>query len=272
MKNSNLNLLMMVLASIITLSACGNSPKWEIASQAYTFKEFTFAEALEKMESLDIKFVEMYPGQKMAPGDDRQTQFTMPEEQMNDVKALLKKHDIIVTSFGVITPNSVEEWEPLFQFAKEMGIKTIVSEPLQEHLEVIDGLCQKYDIRLAIHNHPDPSRYWDPAIVKKALEGRSDYLGVCADFGHWTRSGLNATECLKTLEGRIFEIHMKDVNKTDKSGHAVVWGEGVIDWDSVFSELKRQKFSGKFVIEHEYNWSNPMPDLKKNLAFFKANK
>lgn len=259
---------MLVVGVLAAVVAKGK--KWSIASQAYTFKEFTLSEALVKMEKLNIKYVEIFPKQKLAPGDDRTTHFSMPEEQISELKALLKKHHVKASSYGVISPRKEKDWKKLFEFAKKMGIKTIVSEPLQEHLAMIDELCQQYKIKVAIHNHPIPTRYWDPEIVVKALEGRSKYMGVCADVGHWTRSGLNATECLKKLEGRIIELHMKDVNKTNKEGHAVVWGKGVIDWNRVFDELIRQKFVGKFVIEHEINWNNPVPDLTKNIAFFNS--
>jgi sugar phosphate isomerase/epimerase len=261
-------LFIMIISSNLLSTSSAYSQKWKIASQAWTFKEFTLNETLNKLESLDIKYVELYPGQKWAKGDDRTTHFSMTAQQIVEFKALLKKNHVKATSYGVVSPNEEAEWVKLFAFAKAMGIKTIISEPKQEQLEMVDGLCQKYKIRLAIHNHPDPTRYWNPEIVLKAFEGRSKYIGACTDLGHWTRSGLDAAECLKKLEGRIFEIHMKDVNRTDKEGHAIVWGEGVIDWDKVFGELKRQKFAGKFVIEHEYNWSNPVPDIKKNLAFF----
>ncbi|WP_075590559.1 sugar phosphate isomerase/epimerase family protein [Labilibacter marinus] len=260
-------LVMMIISSGI-LANTAQAGNWEIAAQAWTFHKFTLTETLEKMEQLDIRYIELFPKQKFSPTDDRTTHFSMSEEQREYLKTLLKKHKIKVTSYGVISPQKEEEWKQLFEFAKAMGIKTIVSEPKQELLPMIDKLCVKYKIRVALHNHPDPTRYWDPEIVLKALEGRSEYMGACTDVGHWTRSGLDATECLKKLEGKIFEIHMKDVNKTTTEGHAVVWGEGVIDWTKVFGELKRQNFKGKFVIEHEYNWTKPVPDLKKNLEFF----
>lgn len=260
----------MMIVAIPLLSSFMKSEKWELACQAYTFKEFALSEALAKMQSLGITSVELYPNQVLTPGGKFTTYFTMSAEEMKALKALLKKHHVNVKSYGVVSPDKEADWILLFEFARAMGIKTIVSEPKQENLDFVDSLCQKYKIRVAIHNHPEPTPYWDPEIVLKALDGRSEYMGVCADVGHWTRSGLDATECLKKLEGRLFEIHMKDVNKTDKTGHAVVWGQGIIDWDSVFDELRRQNFSGKFVIEHETNWTNPVPDLKENLTFFKA--
>ncbi|WP_430936258.1 sugar phosphate isomerase/epimerase family protein [Saccharicrinis sp. 156] len=265
------NLQLIAILTILMISTSNiKADKWDLACQAWTFNRFTLTETLEEMEKLGIKYIELFPNQKIAADDNRTTHFSMPDKQIAELKAMLKKHSIKVKSYGVISPKKEKEWKQLFEFAKKMGIKTIVSEPVQELLPMIDGLCMEYKIRVAIHNHPDPTRYWNPEIVLKALEGRSKYMGACTDVGHWTRSGLDATECLKKLEGRVFEIHMKDVNRTDKEGHAVVWGEGVIDWTKVFGELKRQKFKGKFVIEHEYNWEKPVPDLKKNVAFFNA--
>ena len=161
-----------------------------------------------------------------------------------------------------------KEWINIFEFAKEMGIKIIVSEPNAEHLDLVEDLCAEYKIKLALHNHPDPTPYWNPTIVLKALDGRNEYMGVCADVGHWTRSGLDAVECLQMLEGKIFETHFKDVNATDKSGHSVVWGEGKIDMPGILKELKRQNFKGKHVIEYEYNWDNSVPDIQQSIENF----
>ncbi|WP_282036712.1 sugar phosphate isomerase/epimerase family protein [Saccharicrinis aurantiacus] len=258
--------ILAVFMMIVSINA--NAKKWELATQAWTFNRFMLSETLADMQKLGIKYIELYPKQKFSASDDRTTHFSMPDSQIEDLKAMLKAHKIKVESYGVISPNKEADWKKLFEFAKKMGIKTIVSEPKQELLPMIDALCVEYKIRVAIHNHPDPTRYWNPDIVLKALEGRSIYMGACTDLGHWTRSGLDAAVCLKKLEGKVFEIHMKDVNRTDKKGHAVVWGEGIIDWKAVTTELHRQKFSGKWVIEHEHNWENPMPDLKKNVSFF----
>lgn len=262
------NIFVYIFVMALLTSSNTFAKKWDLASQAWTFKEFTLCETLVKMESLNLRYIELFPGQKMDDKSDKTTHFTMSDEEIMELKALLKKHKIKATSYGVVSPNKKDEWTQLFVFAQKMGIKTIVSEPKQELLPFVDELCQQYKISVAIHNHPNPTRYWSPEIVQKALEGRSKYIGVCPDLGHWTRSGLNAADCLKQLEGHILEVHTKDVNATTTEGHAVVWGEGIINWDDVFAELKRQKFAGKFVIEHEYNWTNPMPDLKKNIDFF----
>lgn len=59
------------------------------------------------------------------------------------------------------------------------------------------------------------------------LDGRSDLMGVCADIGHWVRSGLNPVDCLRQLEGRVISLHIKDLNKFGvRDAHDLPWGTG----------------------------------------------
>jgi len=264
----NCKYLLLTLIAFTMLVSANAKSKWEIACQAYTFKEFTLEEALVKMSELGIKEVEIFSKQKMSPSDDRFTYFAMDADQVDALKAMLKKYGVKATSYGVISPDNEADWLKLFEFAQTMGIHTIVSEPQYDQISMVDKLAQKYKIRVAIHNHPKPTTYWNPDIALKNLEGKSKYMGVCADVGHWTRSGLDAAESLKKLSGRVFEIHMKDVTGTTKNDHAIVWGKGVIDWERVFGELKSQGFTGNLVIEHETSWENPVPDIKENLKFY----
>ena len=85
--------------------------------------------------------------------------------------------------------------------------------PSEADFDAIDKLCAEFDINLAIHNHPQPSHYWNPDTVLKVCKDRSKRIGACADTGHWLRSGLNPLECLKKLEGRIISLHFKDLER-----------------------------------------------------------
>ena len=105
------------------------------------------------------------------------------------------------------------------------------------------------------------------AAIKKA---NSENVGACADIGHWTRSGLNPLECLMAYEGKIFNVHFKDVNLATKEGHSVVWGTGVGKIPEVVSELVRLGFKGNISVEYEYNWDNNVEDVTKSVAFFRS--
>jgi sugar phosphate isomerase/epimerase len=154
-----------------------------------------------------------------------------------------------------------------------MGIETIVSEPEPSALELIDKLAEEYKINVALHNHPKPSRYWDPDTVLEAVKGRSKRIGACADTGHWMRSGVVPLEAVKKLEGHIVSSHFKDLSEFGNPGaHDVVWGTGKGDVRKVLEELRRQGFRGVFSIEYEHNWGKSLPDVIECVKFFEAAK
>lgn len=239
---------------------------WKLGSQAYTFRLFTFAEALAKIDSADLQFVEAFPGQVVGAGNEEQFTYTLSKEGRDLVRNLLTERGITLHAFGVVNGKDAEEWEQIFAFAQDMGVKIINCEPKAEHLDIVSALCEKYDIRAAIHNHPEPSRYWKPEVVLEALEGRSPKMGAAVDVGHWMRSGLDPVACLKQLEGKIIHAHFKDLNAFgDKKAHDVHWGTGKLPINEVIAELKRQNFDGMLSAEYEYNWENNQPDVAQSV-------
>lgn len=243
---------------------------WKVGSQAYTFRLFSLEETLEKLNSIGVKYVEMYPGQKISKSGNETTDFTsITADGKAKIKALLKKYDIEAVGYGVVNASD-EDLPKLFDFAKELGIGILTSESKPNQFDQIEKLCEEYQIKLALHNHPVPSYYWHPEVAKRMLEGRSELMGVCADIGHWVRSGLNPVDCLKQLEGRIISLHIKDLNKYGvRDAHDLPWGTGTSNVAGVLHELHRQGFEGAFSAEYEHNWENNLPDVEESIAYFK---
>ena len=243
---------------------------WKLGAQAWTFNRFTFAEALDKMDSCGIQYVEAFPGQEIGGGIEGKFDYHMPPSKQEDVKSLLKKKHKVLVAFCVVVPPSAAEWRILFDFANRMGIQSITSEPKEEDLDLVSSLCDQYQIKLAIHDHPKPSHYWSPEIVLAAIKGRSKLMGACADIGHWVRSGLDPVECIKKLDGHIVSLHFKDLNEKSPDAHDVIWGTGVCQMPKVMETLKNQKFKGLFSVEYEYNWDNNVADVKPSAAFWRS--
>ncbi len=242
---------------------------WQLCVGSYTFRLFTFAEALDKVESLGVKYIEMATRQEIGGGIEGTTAYTMDKSTQQAILELSAKHGIEILSYGVITGRDEDEWNAIFKFAKDMGIQTILSEPKPDQLDLVERLADKYEINVAIHNHAVPTQYWKPEFVKEVLEGRSKRMGACADIGHWVRSGLDPLECMKTLEGRIINFHFKDMNQEGLEGHNVIWGTGVIDVKALMQEMKRQNFKGQITVEYEYNWENNVPEISESLENFR---
>ena len=243
---------------------------WRLAVQAWTFNRFTFTESVEKAASLGLRWIEAYPGQRVRVGAD----VTMgPGLSVNDresIKQLLRDAGIAMVNFGVVDlPNDESACRRVFDFARDMGIETIVSEPPPEAIDIVERLCAEYKIKVALHNHPKPSRYWDPDKILEVCRGRSRWIGACADVGHWLRSGIDPQKAIKKLNDRILTFHFKDLDRAgDPEAHDVVWGTGVANVGDLLKELDRQKFNGVFSIEYEHNWENSLPEVRSCIGAF----
>ncbi|MFM9907907.1 MAG: sugar phosphate isomerase/epimerase family protein [Chitinophagaceae bacterium] len=270
---------------VVLLSNCNNETKpveetvvakkaivddWKLGIQLWTFHNFDFVTGIAKADSAGMKFIEAFPGQRLG-GDFKDSTFdiSLSAEGRTKVKSLLTSKGISLIAFGVVVPQSPEEWKKTFDFAKDMGIQYISAEPLKKHWDYADSLAGVYGIRIAIHDHPRESAYWHPDSVLAALKNHPN-IGSCADVGHWARNGLDVVDCLKKLERHIVGLHLKDVKEFNKvESDDVLVGTGVIKFPEIFAELKRQGFSGMFSIERENNWENNVPDVMQTATYFK---
>ena len=244
-----------------TVSSSGSTDGFKLGVQMWTFRMFTFTEALDKVDSAGIKNIEAFWGQKL--GGDMPGEFGagMSADTRTKLKKLLQDKGISIVAMGVIVPKDKAEWIKAFDLAKEFGLSYITAEPIKTQWDLVDSLAGAYNIKVAIHDHPKPNAYSSPDSVLAAMQNHPN-IGDCADVGHWARNGLNPVDCLKKLEGHVYGVHLKDIIKFDDTKAAdTVVSKGVIDFPAIFTELKRQNFNGMLSIEHESNWYHSLPDV-----------
>jgi sugar phosphate isomerase/epimerase len=255
---------LLITVSFFSLLQAQNS-SWKLGVQLWTYHKSSFEQALLRADSAGLKRIEIYPGQRLTAVTTDAIGPELSQERIAYMQSLLRKHRVTITSFGVLVCEKSTEWEPYFQFAKKLNISLLTAEPNKEHLDLVNELARKYNIKVAIHNHPKPSLYWHPDSVAIAIKNRP-YLGACADIGHWVREGLKPAECLQRLEGGVLSLHVKDVDSKTKED--IRFGDGLCDIPAVLRELKRQKFRGVFAMEHETNWFDNRADLIYNQQYF----
>ncbi len=240
----------------IGLKAAESAAKlgWKIGSQSYTLRDRTLLEALDALDGLGIRYVECYLGQavskeiKDAKGKPVTFGPGMTPEATEAVKKKLESTGIKILSCGVTgIPADEAGARKFIEWAKSWGMETIVTESKKEQFPLLDKLTEELKINVALHNHPQPSIYWNPAFELECLAGTSNRIGSCSDVGHWQRSDVNPIEGLKTLEGRIIESHFKDLNVfgKGKGGHDVPWGTGAGNARGMLEEILRQTKAGK---------------------------
>ena len=273
-----INRVLLVFVAIALFSSCTSSSTqtkaekngWKLSMQSYTFHLFSVVEALEKTQELGMHYIEVYPGQKMG-GEfgDATFGYTLTPEQQSQLKEIAKSKDVKIVSTGVWTPQR-DEWEKVFQFAKDMEMEFISAEPAREDWDVVESLAKQYQMKVAVHNHPNEASYWKPEILLDIISDRSLLLGSTADVGHYKRMGVDPIPALKQLEGRLIALHFKDIapEGPEEVLEDVVWGKGILNVKGMLEELKRQNFKGYFTIEYEANWENNLPEIKESIDYF----
>ena len=273
-------LTLVVFLSIVLFYSCGGntnantnrSGDWKLSMQSYTFHLFTVPEALDKTAELGLKYIEIYPGQRMGPEfDDAVFGYNLTLDQQDQLKELAASKNIKIISSGVWTANR-DEWAQVFPFAKNMELEFISAEPAREDWDVVESLANEYNIKVAVHNHPNENSYWKPEILLNYIGDRSSLIGSCADVGHFKRMNVDPIPALRELEGRLISFHFKDIAAPDSDGNFedVVWGTGILNVKDILEELKKQNFKGYFTIEYEADWENNLPQIKESIEYFKT--
>ncbi len=244
---------------------------WLVGVQLYTFRRFSFYEALDMIADLGVRHVEpcfFLPLDKNRP--KLKTNEDLPPAVRKELKQRLNDRGIAMSSFYSALAADEDRAKKIFEFSKEMGADVIVAEPPAEAFDMIEELCDEYAIDVAIHNHPESpkSKYWKPENVLAVCQGRGKRIGACCDTGHWVRSGLDPVQCLKKLEGRVRGFHLKNAaEKGKRDARDVPLGQGAADYGEVLEELKRQGYRGVMMVEYEHDSPELMSDVAKCLTF-----
>jgi len=244
---------------------------WRVACCAYSFNQVPLVEAVERTASLGVKYLEGFTWQplgKQHPGV--QTNESMPAAAVKTMKKALADCGVkLLSCYMAQMPNNQDACRKKFDWGKELGLETFVAEPPLDAFDLLEKLCDEYQINVAIHNHPKPSSaYWNPETIVKVTKGRTKRIGACADTGHWCRSGLDPVACCKLLEGRLVSFHLKDVAEFGKvNAEEVPWGKGKGSIEGVLREVHRQKAKVVFGIEYERGGYETRPEIAQSLAF-----
>lgn len=242
---------------------------FQLDMHARTLKQDNLFEEMDRTSALGIKYFSLSASVPF-DGTTETPCLKLTDAQINKIKEYAAGDGLKLANAYLPLPANESECRKAFEFAKKVGINVIVSEPKPDALDTVEKLCKQYNIKVAIHDHPRPSHYWNPQTVLDAIKGRSPLIGACADTGHWARSGLDPVDCLKQLQGHIICLHFKDLTEKKRTAHDVPWGTGVCDVKGMMAELKRQNFKGAFCIEYEYNWGNNYPELAQCVKYFNA--
>ena len=233
-----------------------------IGMAGYSFKEFSIGQTIEMMKRIAVTNLSL---------KDFHMPMNSTNEQIDAVIGKFKNSGINIYTVGVVYMKTQEEVDQAFNYAKMAGVKLIVGAPDYILLPYVEKKIKSNDIRMAIHNHgPDNPLYPNAKDIWDHVKDLDKRIGICIDIGHTTRDGQDPSVDIERYAGRIYDIHIKDVDKATKEGNTVEMGRGIIDIPKVVATLRKIKYAGMCSLEFEKDMKDPLPGIAESIGYFKG--
>jgi len=248
-------------STVKALHLPGNE-SFDLGLASYTTRAFSLDETLAMAKRVNLKHISL-------------KSFHLPlDASETDCKAAADKiraSGIDFYSAGVIYMNKKEEVDQAFNYARACGIRMIIGVPAVDLLSYTESMIRQFNIMLAIHNHgPGDLVYPDvPGIYEKIVK-LDERMGICMDIGHTVRLNRDPVTDLNQCFARIFDIHVKDVDKKAADAATVEIGRGIIDIPGFMKELKRLKYKGILSFEYEKDEKDPLPGLAESVGYVRG--
>lgn len=225
---------------------------WKFGVALWTFHDVDFPQALDRVVSAGLIYIEPNTFHSAGAEFKDSTVGQLCPASIDKLRAMIKQKGLKVETLYVVGDTTLASWVKQFDLAKEFGVKYVTTEPPLNMWDQIDSLAGAYGIKVAVHDHwKGFSHYWNPDTTLMALKGHPNF-GVCADVGHWPKSGIHPLDAIKKLSGHILVVHLKDIAAyNDPALKDVVVGTGVVKFPEIFAELKKQNFKGYIYIERD---------------------
>jgi hypothetical protein len=246
----------------MTISVDKATNTFSIGMAGYTFREFTVEKTIEMMKRTGVTNLSL---------KDFHMPMNSSQEQIDAVLQKFKSASINVYTVGVVYMKTQESVDQAFEYAKMAGVKMIVGAPDYALLPYVEKKIKTYDFKMAIHNHgPDNPLYPNATDIWNHIKDLDPRIGICIDIGHTTRDGQDPSVDILKYRTRIYDMHVKDVDKAAKEGITVEMGRGIIDIPKVIETLRKIKYSGRCSLEFEKDMSDPLPGIAESIGYLKG--
>ena len=246
-----------------------------VGAQSYSFRDRPLDEAIAAMKQVGIGYTELWQGH-LEPKDKDALKIWREKPPMAELQGVRKKFDaagIVIYAFNYsFRENFTEhEIENGFKIAEALGVKRITASANVTTSARIDPYAVKYRTVVAMHNHDSMknNEFSTPDDFARSMAGRSKYIKINLDIGHFTAANLDPVEFLKAHHKDIVTLHIKDRKKDH--GANMSFGEGDTNIKGVLQLLKTQHYPIPAMIEYEYGkpGMDSIAEVKKSFEFIK---
>lgn len=229
---------------------------------SYTFRKFSLEDTVAMTNRLGLERIAF-------------KSFHLPlestDEEIRSIASKVRATGLDLYGCGVVYMQNEEEADRAFHYAHTAGMRMIIGSPAPKLLEMVNKMVNKYDIKLAIHNHgPDDEHYPTPESAYVKIKDLDPQVGLCIDIGHTMRAGVDPSESAEKFRDRLLDVHIKDVTAAAKEGQTVEIGRGVIDIPRFLKTLLNLNYEGSVSFEFEKDPDDPLPGVAESVGFVRG--
>jgi sugar phosphate isomerase/epimerase len=248
----------------------------QLGVQSYSFRDRSLDDAIKAMVEAGLGECELYAGHvepKKSKADLHKWRSTVSLDVFRQVR---KKFDdagiqLFAYNYSFRDDYSDEEIARGFEMAKALGVGIITASSTLSVVDRVDREAQKARIKVGFHGHDntrDPNEFSTPESFEKAMAGRSEYININLDIGHFTAAGFDPVDFINQHHERIVTLHIKDRKKNH--GDNMPFGQGETPIKPVLQLLEKKKYRIPANIEYEYDGGDAVAEVKKCLEYCKA--
>ncbi|HLH39223.1 MAG TPA: sugar phosphate isomerase/epimerase [Bryobacteraceae bacterium] len=246
----------------------------KIGAQTYSFRDRDLDACIAAMKQIGLGAAELFQGH-VEPKDASKLPSWRRNPPLEELRGVRKKFDAAGIELYAFNYSFREDWsdEELargFEIARALGVKYITASSNVSTAKRLSPLAEQNRIYVAFHNHSllKPNEFARPEDFEEALAGRSRYLAINLDIGHFTMAGYDPVTFLEEHHERIITLHIKDVRRNPPA--FTPFGQGDTNIRGVLQVLKNKHLQIPAMIEYEYNGADTIAEMKKSYAYCKS--
>jgi len=247
-----------------------------VGAQSYSFRDRSLDEAIRGYVEVGLSYCELWSGhvepKDLSREELRKWRTSVSLDEFRDVK---KKFDdagvtLYAYSYSLRDDFSDEEIARGFQMARALGARCLTASSNVSVAPRIDRYAAKAKIPVGMHNHSNmrPDEYARPEDFEEAMRGKSRFIGINLDIGHFVAAGYDPVDYIRRHHDRIVTLHIKD--RKENQGANVSFGQGDTPIREVLQLLKKNRYPIPAMIEYEYEGADTLAEVKKCYQYCKA--
>lgn len=227
-----------------------------IGAQTYSFRDMPLDGCIGAMKKIGLGYAEL-TSMHIEPKESDKLKAWRANPPMDEIKTVRRKFadagiEIYTFNYSFRDDFTDPEIEKGFEMARALGVNKITASSNVDVSPRVDKYAQQYKIYVGFHNHDSMQKneFSTPDDFKAAMAGRSKYIGINLDIGHFTAANFDPVSFIEEHHSHILTLHIKDRKKNH--GPNVPFGQGDTNIKGVLQLLKTKQYPIPAMIEYEY--------------------